>query len=223
MNNIPEFCFVTGVPGSSWSMISHRIKILLDHNMTDVDENRTHLAPIRPHHQGEVLTHYGSYFGPNNEFGHHFDDIPGNYTLESFYEECRRPFTDNTTLKTKSIRSHWFSYNLDWIWDNCKGQSLCLIHKSSQESVSWWLRRGGWDIKHPDYTWYENTERLKKQVTIENAALLKFAAEKNLTWDTYNEEWWVSKFGKAEETELDRPPKKMYDDSPISIIYTEIK
>ena len=74
----PEFCFVTGVPGSSWSMLSHRLKILLDHDLSDVNDSRQHNALYRDHSR-EVLTHFGSYFGPNNEFGHGFDDIPTNY------------------------------------------------------------------------------------------------------------------------------------------------
>lgn len=218
----PEFCFVVGVPGSSWSMLSHRLKLLLDHDTSDVDDSRLHLAPHREHHKGDVQTHFGSYFGPDNEFGHHFDNISSNYTLEEFYKECRRPFTNTDSDKTKSIRSHWFSYNLDWIWNNCKGNTLCLIHKGSTESVRWWLRRGGWNIKHPVYTWYKDTERLTQQIIIENEALLKFASEKNLKWDVYDEDWWMRRFGRLEVTEQGRPPIKEYTNSPISIIYTEI-
>ena len=218
----PEFCFVAAVPGSSWSMLSHRLKLLLNHDTSDVDDSRLHLLPHRDHHKGDVQTHFGSYFGPNNEFGHHFDNIPASYSLEEFYKECRRPFTDTCSNKTKSIRSHWFSYNLDWIWDNCKGNTLCLIHKGSTESVRWWLRRGGWEIKHPVYTWYENTDRMTEQIIKENNNLLKFAKDKNLRWETYHEGWWEEKFGVAETTQSDRPPQHEYEANPISVIYTEI-
>jgi hypothetical protein len=218
----PEFCFVAGVPGSSWSMISHRLKLVLNHDLSDVDENRQHLAPSRYGNGGTSRTHFGSYFGPYNEFGQNFNDIQNNYTLDSFYNECNRPFINSDGKTTKCIRSHWFSYNLDWLWENCKGNTMFLIHKESQGSVDWWLKRGGWDIKHPVYTWYENTERLTQQVVEENNNLLKFAEDKNLKWDTYCEGWWLEKFGKEETTEPSRPPLYEYQTNKISVIYTEI-
>ena len=218
----PEFCFVAAVPGSSWSMISHRLKILLNHNLTDVDVTRQHAAPHRDQSRGDILTHFGSYFGPHNEFGEHFNDIPNNYTLESFYNECNRPFVNSNTPSTKCIRSHWFSYNLDWLWDNCTGHDLFLIHKESQGSVDWWLKRGGWDIKHPVYSWYENTNRMTEQVIKENNNLLKFAKEKNLSWEKYHEDWWQEKFGVTETTQPNRPPRHEYETNPISVIYTKI-
>jgi len=218
----PDFCFVAGVPGSSWSMLSHRLKIVLDHDLTDVDENRQHSAPHRDSSKGGVLTHFGSYFGPFNEFGEYFDDIDNNYTVESFYAECRRPFINSTNLKTKCIRSHWFSYNLDWLWENCKGNSLFLIYKESQGAVDWWLKRGGWDIKHPVYSWYENTERLTEKVIEENNNLLKFAQEKNLVWEEYHEDWWEERFGVKEVTQFGRPPRREYQTNKILVIYKEI-
>jgi hypothetical protein len=219
----PEFCFVSAVPGSSWSMLSHRLKILLNHDLSDVDESRQHAAPHRDQSKGDILTHFGSYFGPHNEFGEQFDDIKNNYTLESFYSECRRPFINSNNTQTKCIRSHWFSYNLDWIWDNCKGNTLLLIHKESQGAVDWWLKRGGWNIKHPVYTWYENTDRLTEQIIKENTSLLKFAQEKDLQWETYSEDWWLERFGKEETTQVKMPPRHEYEANPISVIYTEIK
>jgi len=217
----PNFCFVTGVPGSSWSMISHRLKILLDHNLSDVDETRYHLAPHRDPTHNTNRTHLGSYFGPHNEFGERFDDIPNNYTLESFYNECRLPFNHDTG-QTKCIRSHWFSYNLDWLWENCKGNTLFLIHKESQGAIDWWEKIGGWNIKYPVYTWYENNEKMTKQIVEENNNLLRFAKEKNLKWETYCEEWWLEKFGREEITQTNRPPAVEYNLNKISVIYTKI-
>jgi hypothetical protein len=228
----PEFVFVSGVPGSSWSMISHRLKVLLDLDCSDVDDSRQYNLPVR---EGEANTakrtgkriqegdksHFGCYFGPYNEFGDKFDDIKNNYTLEEFYEECRRPFVNGEEGKPKCIRSHWFSYNLDWLWDNCKGQDLFLLYKNSQTSRDWWFERGGWNIHHPVYTWYENDERLFEQIKIENTNLLNFAEEKGLEWETYNEEWWQLRFGKKEKEFRFRPPVKEYLNQ-ISVIYTKI-
>lgn len=222
----PEFVFVAGVPGSSWSMISHRLKVLLDHDLSDVNEDRKfQLPPMYENRFSEVkerdlISHLGSYFGPCNEFGDKFDDIKNNYTLEEFYEECRRPFTGNNE-KPKSIRSHWFSYNLDWLWNNCKGQDLFLLYKNSQLSRDWWFERGGWSIHHPVYTWYENDDRLFEQIKIENTNLLNFAEEKGLIWQTYSEDWWKQRFGEKEKQYRFRPPVKEYLNK-ISVIYTKI-
>lgn len=223
----PEFVFVAGVPGSSWSMISHRLKVLLDHDLSDVNEDRKfQLPPMYENRFSEVkerdlISHLGCYFGPYNEFGHGFDNIPANYSKESFIEECRRAFVNGEQGKTKCIRSHWFSYNLDWLWDNCKGQDLFLLYKDSETARDWWFERGGWSIHHPVYTWYENDDRMYQQIKIENTNLLKFAENKGLTWEPYSEDWWQQRFGKKEKQYRFRPPVKEYLDK-ISVIYTKI-
>lgn len=218
----PEFCFVAAVPGSSWSMLSHRLKILLDHDLSDMTDDRQQSLFLESKVRGQMISHYGSYFGPHNEFGQHFDDIAANYTLDQFYRECRRPF-QNDGEKTRSVRSHWFSYNLDWLWENCRGNTLFLIHKEDQASVNWWLERGGWEIKHPVYDWYENTARLTEQIRIENSYLLDFAQRRGLTWEGYQESWWLERFGAEEITEQYRPPRREYESNPISVIYTTIE
>jgi hypothetical protein len=220
----PKFVFVSGVPGSSWSMISHRLKLALDLDTSDVTEDRAFELPDKASIRqmpriSDDKSHFGSYFGPDNEFGDGFDDIPANYTLDTFYQECVKPFESND--KPKCVRSHWFSYNLDWLWDNCKGHDLFLLYKDSEISRDWWLERGGWDIHHPVYTWYENNERLFQQIQIENENLLKFAKDKGLEWEQYNEEWFLSKFGKKEKLYRFRPPPKEYINK-IFVIYTKI-
>jgi hypothetical protein len=225
-----KFCFVAGVPGSSWSMISHRLKLVLGHDISDVTDNRSQKLPKLSQRTGDprkdpsrpLYSHYGSYFGPHNEFGEHFDDIPNNYTLESFYDECRLPFVNTSNSHTKCIRSHWFSYNLDWLWENCKGNSIFLIYKPTDLAIKWWFKRGGWSISHPVYTWYKDDETIKQQINEENNNLLKFAEEKNLKWEVYHEGWWLEKFGREEKQYPNRPPKLEYDNNNISVIYTKI-
>ena len=119
-----KFVFVSGVPGSSWSMISHRLKLVKDLDCSDVTDNRQFTLPVNMSTtvddvQYEVgrqpgqrtgkrivegdKSHFGCYFGPYNEFGDGFDDIPANYTLDQFYQECARPFENNE--KAKCVRS----------------------------------------------------------------------------------------------------------------------
>lgn len=225
-----RFVFVSGVPGSSWSMISHRLKVIQDLDLSDVTTDREFVLPPRETEtevnlrQGNRIaegdkSHFGCYFGPYNEFGDGFDDIPKNYTLEEFYKECAKPFSEEG--KAKCVRSHWFSYNLDWLWDNCKGQDLFLLYKDSDTARDWWFERGGWEIHHPVYTWYKDNDRMYEQIQIENNNLLDFAQRKNLKWEPYNEEWWLKQFGKKEKTFRFRPPVKEYLDK-INVIYTKI-
>lgn len=226
MDDKTKFIFVTGVPGSSWSMISHRLKLVLDLDLSDVSVHREFTLPKLPKRykdlynrsSGLFKSHFGCYFGPYNEFGGSFDNIKENYTLAEFYNECRRPFTTND--KIKCVRSHWFSYNLDWLWENCKNQYLFLIYKDSELAKNWWLDRGGWNIDHPNYTWYENTEKLSTQIQIENTNLLNFAKDKNLIWEPYDENYWREKFGKEENQHKFRPPIGIKGE--ILVIYTKI-
>ena len=99
---------------------------------------------------------------------------------------------------------------------------MFLIHKESEGAIDWWGKIGGWNIKHPVYTWYENNEKMTDHIIEENNNLLKFAKEKNLKWETYCEEWWLEKFGKEETTQVGRPPPLEYNINKISVIYTEI-
>jgi hypothetical protein len=216
-----EFCFTVGVPGSSWSMLSNRLKIHLDQDLTDITQDRTQLMhDLLPTKKDETeKVHHGSYFGPYNEFGENFHDIPNNYTVESFYEECRKPFHLND--KTKNIRSHWFSYNLDWLWNNCKGNSMFLIYRSTADSLKWWRHRGGWNIKHPIYTWYVDDNTMEEKITQENQLIFDFVERKNLEWKTYDENWWFDEFGKHELILPNRPkPEKVHEQ--IKVIYTDI-
>lgn len=215
-----EFCFTIGVPGSSWSMLSHRLKIHLDQDLTDVDGNRVQsIQELKPHRGEDEKGHFGSYFGPYNEFGENFHDIPKNYTLESFYDECRKPFLG--TDKTKNIRCHWFSYNLDWLWDNCKGNTMFLIYRDTENSLKWWRKRGGWSIQHPVYTWYKDDATMEERITEENRLILDFAERKNLEWNIYDENWWFTEFGRHERTLINRPtPKKVEEE--IKVIFTSI-
>jgi hypothetical protein len=210
-------------------MISHRFKKNVK-NFDFTDENDTREYDLPEEHKKEydikvdnskAKTHMGAYFGPHHEFGHLFDDLSKyDNDIENFYTECLRPFSDHTS-PYKLVKSHWFSYNLDWLWDNCKGQDLFLLYKNSQTSRDWWFERGGWNIHHPVYTWYENDERLFEQIKIENTNLLNFVEEKGLEWQTYSEEWWQLKFGKKEKEFRFRPPVKEYLNQ-ISVIYTKI-
>lgn len=197
-----KFVFVTGAPGSAWSMISHRVKQnVKNFDFTDENEDRQYCLPEKHKKKFNITankTHMGAYFGPHHEFGHLFDDLSRyNQQVDNFYKECSRPFSDHTS-PYKLVKSHWFSYNLDWIWNNCKGHNLLLIWREPKAARDWWYCMGGWDIHYPVYTWYDNPERMWYQMQEESKLILDFGNKMNVTWHDYDMDnsWLIKEFGK---------------------------
>lgn len=207
-----KFVFVAGAPGSMWSMISYRLKrAYTDFDQSDETAERQYSLP--EHHKENYIvdnpnwkakTHIGSYFGPNHEFGHHFDELPKYYegNVEGFYQECSGPFIDETK-PVKLVRCHWFSYWLDWMWENCKGQDLLLIWREPEATRDWWYNMGGWNIHYPVYWWYENDEKMWEKIQEESAKILEFGNRKGVKWTTYDgsDDWIVGLDGFGEFTE----------------------
>jgi hypothetical protein len=191
MNNY-TLLLCTGAPGSAWSMVSNRLKKSFEEfDLSDETPERLYSIPISNRAEYQVhrpswkmRTHDGSYFGPYNEFGNHFDEISNHYTKEQFLDECVKPYSDDTR-PFKLIRSHWFAYNLDWIWENCKGHKLLLIWRDPEVSRDWWYSMGGWNINYPVYTWYDNPERMWIKIQEESNNILDFAQRKNIKWNDY--------------------------------------
>ena len=199
--------FTTGAPGSCWSMISNRLKnIIPNFDKSDENEERRHQMPKDHVTQNYKIidqswnqgTHRGSYFGPYHDYGHGFDNIPKNYTIDTFINECFKPYS-NKEKTNKLIRSHWFAYNLDWIWENCKGHKMLLVWREPTAAENWWYSMGGWDINYPVYTWYENHEKMSMQIKKESDLVLEFAKKHNIEWWDFDVEgqWLYSRFPDA--------------------------
>ena len=229
MNNY-KLVFTTGVPGSCWSMISNRFKrTIAGFDRTDeVDDHNYKMPEAHSIHRYNIIdptwkqtTHHGSYFGPYHKFGHGFDNIPNNYSTESFLKECLAPFSD-TRKNKKLIRSHWFAYNLDWLWDNCKGHQILMIQRDPVMAEEWWYSMGGWDINYPVYKWYENRERMTAQIQIENDSVISFAQKHNIEWWDFDNhgEYLHSRFPNTRRLEHKAHP--MINDT-IKVAYFDIK
>lgn len=197
-----QFEFVTGCPGSSWSSITNNIRKNFSefYDLSDIKDGQGHVIPdefYKKHYNldpeslspDQKITHRGSYFGPANEYGEKFDCIGENYSRDEFVKECLRPF-DLEDNRIKLIKSHWFAYNLDWIWDNFKGHHLLLIWKDPEQSCQHWHDVGGWAIKYPNYNWYRKLENMHDQIKKETDAVLEFAVRKNLQFINYNDDWF---------------------------------
>jgi hypothetical protein len=193
MNNY-TLILCTGAPGSGWSRISRRFKKSFNNfDLSDETPERAYVLPEQNRIDYQVhkdnwqgKTHLGSYFGPYHEFGDHFDDISNHYTKEQFLNECVKPFLDSSK-SLKLVRSHWFAYNLDWIWENCKGHKLFLIWRDPECSKNWWYSMGGWNINYPIYKWYDNPEKMWIKIQEEANNVLEFAQRKNIKWQDYSD------------------------------------
>ena len=200
-----KFFFATGVAGSGWSMMTQHVKKVFRSKFDESDENDLKQYFLPKHLLGEYTindpnwmasTHHGVYYGPYQEYGNDFDDLTKyNNRVAEFHEECLRPYSTEQR-PCKLIKCHWFSYSLDWLWENCKGHSMILMYRDSDIAEDWWYRMGGWDIQHPPYTWYETPEKLSKHIREENKLILDFAERKNIQWydfDCYGQ-WMTKRF-----------------------------
>jgi hypothetical protein len=220
-----------GAPGSAWSMISNRVKKTFARGFDNSDETPERQYNIPEEHKKEYeiksdnwqgTTHVGSYFGPYHEFGHGFDNIVKNYSREEFFQECLKPFQQNSA-SYKLVRSHWFAYNLDWIWENCKGHILFLILREPEPARDWWYSMGGWNIKHPIYTWYEDDKKMWEQIQEEYRLTKEFGEKINAKWYNYDENnsWIQHRFNTASRPLLNHANPKFTD--TIKIAYIKIK
>lgn len=224
--NESKLVLCTGAPGSAWSMICQRMRLqLTGYDMTDQSPDRMYRMPIEhtkdytvSDESWRAYTHNGAYFGPHHEFGHDFDNLD-HYTRESFEQECLKPFSD-TTQPLKQIKSHWFAYNLDWIWENCKGHELLLVWREPQAAKDWWFHMGGFGIYYPIYKWYVNEERMWEKIQEETNKIADFAERKNLKWDNYSTNWVRERFPGA-APKLFKAEPNIQD--TIRVCYTKIE
>lgn len=224
--NEPKLILCTGAPGSAWSMICQRMRLqLTGYDMTDQSPDRMYRMPIEHTKDYTVTddswrayTHNGAYFGPYHEFGHNFDNL-NHYTREAFEQECLKPFSDNTQ-PLKQIKSHWFAYNLDWIWENCKGHDLLLVWREPQAAKDWWFHMGGFDIYYPIYKWYVNEERMWEKIQEETNKIADFAERKNFKWNNYSTNWVMERFPEA-VPKLFKAEPNIQDN--IKVCYTKIE
>lgn len=175
-----DLIIATGAPGSKWSGLLNAISFHKTVNDEDKADHRQYFIYYKQADSGKVLRmgwHFGVYFGPDNEYGHRFDDM-SKLTKEEIVKEFAKPY--NTWEGTKIIKSHWFAYNLDVIEKHFPKAKIILVWAPDEGCFDWWKHLGGWNISFPVYTWYKDDDRMRKQIREENAWILKFVFEKNL-------------------------------------------
>ena len=177
-----DLIFAAGAPGSKWSRVLSILAHHKDINSSDKNKFPTYQTKVDFHGQEKnVGMHSAAYFGPGHGIGEWFDDLSG-HTKKDFLNEIEKAF-DNFDQGYKIIKSHWFSYNLDWLKENFPKAKIIMVYNGDGEAFKWWHLVGGWNIKFPYYDWYGTDEKLYKHIKIENRLIFDFMRKNNLSFD----------------------------------------
>lgn len=172
--SLPNRIFFTGVPGSRWSGIAQTLETIPDFDTSDRIIQREYL------HNG-FTGHKGAYFGRQMEF---------EAKLDSDYLDSAWA----TSKGTKLVKSHDWAYCLDKIKKKFPTDWIMLVYRDNAASFKWWKEAGGFDIKYPSYTAYQNDVIMTREIDWQNSAIKQFAQERNLQWDSFNSEWIKENF-----------------------------
>jgi hypothetical protein len=168
--NLPNRIFFTGVPGSKWSSIAQTIETLPGMNTTD----RT---PEREYNHNQYSGHKGAYFGYGMEF-----EANLSYVDQAWSEP---------NAGCKLVKSHEWAYQLN----NIPGDWIMLVYRPELVSNAWWHEAGGFNITYPNYEYYIDSATMLYEIQKQNAAILEFAYDKNLTWHRFTNMWIYEQFG----------------------------
>jgi len=176
---LPNRLFFTGVPGSRWSGIAQTLEQLNGFNTSD----RT---PEREFSHGGFSGHKGAYFGQGMELEAHLEE---NYIDQAW-----------TTLGgTRIVKSHDWAYKLDAVRQRFPNDWIMLVYRPDMASYAWWHEAGGFNIKYPSYIAYKDSTTMLGEIAKQNACILKFAQEHDLTWNYFTSKWIEQNFKQTTE------------------------
>ena len=167
---LPKRIFFTGVPGSRWSGIAQTLESMPYFNTTDRTREREYL------HNG-FTGHKGAYFGRQMEFEARLD--------ADYLDSAWAP----KSVGVKLVKSHDWAYSLDQIKSTFPDDWIILVYRDNKISYDWWHEAGGWDIKYPSYTAYQNNVIMAREIEWQNASIINFAKQQGLLWDNFNTTW----------------------------------
>lgn len=174
------FC---GVPGSKWSGIDIALRNLIPADRTDETPERTFYH--RPNKPTDLNNgHRGSYWGPGMGCGEDWIDFNYIEDPQKLLDDIDQVFTGDGY---KIIKSHFFArhWNLDYIWNNFKGDYLMFVYREPQKSFAWWSQVMDFSEGHyPDYRpGYTDYNTLRPLIWEETVKMLDFAIQKNMKFE----------------------------------------
>ena len=167
---LPQIIFFTGVPGSRWSGIAQTLESMPYFNTTDRTKEREYL------HNG-FTGHKGAYFGRMMEF---------DAKLDTDYIDSAWAYK---SVGTKLVKSHDWTYSLDKIKSTFPNDWIMLVYRDNAASFSWWKEAGGFNIKYPSYTAYQNDVIMTREIAWQNSAIRNFAEQQGLLWNNFDSNW----------------------------------
>lgn len=171
---LPNRIFLTGVPGSRWSGIAQTLESLNGFNTSD----RT---PQREFTHSGFTGHKGAYFGRGMEFESYLDP-----------RYIDNAWSDQSGCKL--VKSHDWSVKLQTLREVFPNDWIMLVYRPDMASYAWWHQAGGFNIEYPNYSKYENSTRMMSMIAEQNACILKFAQEQDLTWNYFTSKWVEQNF-----------------------------
>tara|TARA_B100001057_G_scaffold493854_1_gene589222 strand:+ start:507 stop:1376 length:870 start_codon:yes stop_codon:yes gene_type:complete len=178
--NPEKLVFFVGIPGSGWAKIDSMLRCCrkFNFNISDYSDSRSfqriskyeaHMTPLEVEDQykgtivnGKVqghpdyyyVEHKGHFSGPGCEFGEGFDDLPRNYTKESFIEEALKPYTEINSVQHYMIKCHYFCepHNLRWLKDNFPNNKWIFVFRDWELCNHRWLTSMTFEKDYPKYT-----------------------------------------------------------------------
>lgn len=176
-----DLILLMGTPGSRWSSIHRAFCECPDVNITDWSEDRSWgdgIYGINIHDKVDSTSiHDGAYWGPGNLYGKNFEHIDS-LSKDQIIKEFMDAFDNWNGIKV--IKSHWFSYNIEYLHFLFPAAKLVFCYAGDIESFYWWHKCGGWGLGYANYSWYRDDIRLLEKIKEENSNILKFCIDKDL-------------------------------------------
>lgn len=170
-----SYIFIIGAPGSRWSAVARSIYQSTNIDRSDANKERTY--------NSSMAKHQGAYFDPGMEFGEWFPNIQ-TYDRQHVMSEFDRPFKNLKHVdKSRIIKSHTLSLNIDYLAEEWKFSKTILVYRPNDECFSWWQEAGGFNIGYPSYAWYKDDDNMKLEINKQNTAILKYMEINKLDWN----------------------------------------
>ena len=183
---IPKRIFFTGAPGSRWSAVAQTLQNNPIFNTSDRSSDRTY-----SHHK--YSGHQGAYYGNGIEFP---------VTLD--YEILDSAFSDPFGIYL--YKSHEWVYYIESIQRQYPNAWIMFVYRPTDKCFKWWHEAGGFDIAYPDYSYYQNSFTMRKEIEAMNGTMWEAAIEYGLVWEPFTEEWQRKMFNQSSPVD-----DKLYD------------
>lgn len=159
-----DYVFITGAPGSKWSLVARALSEANEVDNSDCDP--AHTYPSRPD-----LAHFGNYFGPGMAYGSNFDRLTSLTQLD-VRRELDRPFS--SAGGRRLLKGHIFARNLVLLHEMFPRARFVMVYRNEEACFDWWMRAGGFSIQYPDYSWYGEIARMRREIETDCEAIRSF-------------------------------------------------